>query len=77
MRCNSSGKTLLIAAILLFTMLLPVIQPVSAAGGGGGGGEEDMQAQNTMAMFNSESEDTTVMWENVPTGLIYISERLQ
>ena len=76
MRCNRSEKSLLIATILLFTMLLPVIQPVSAAGGGGAN-DEDMQAQNAMAMFNSESEDTTVMWENVPTGLIYISERLQ
>ncbi|MDP7313052.1 MAG: hypothetical protein QF831_06400, partial [Candidatus Thalassarchaeaceae archaeon] len=75
--CNRSGKTLLIATILLFTMLLPVIQPVSGAGGGGGASDEDMQAQNAMAMFNSESEDTTVMWENVNTGLIYISERLQ
>ena len=33
-----------------------------------------MQAQNAIAIFNAESEDTTVMWENVNSGLISIAE---
>ncbi len=77
MRFNRRWKTLLMATILLFTTLMPIIQPVTAAGGGGGSGEEDMQAQQIQAIFNSQSEDTSVSWFNVVTILLPTLESLQ
>ena len=75
MRCKRQFKSQLITAILLFSLMSSTIQPVTAAGGGVS--DEDMQAQNVNAMFMSQTESTTITWENVQTGLIYISEMLQ
>ncbi len=72
---NMRLKTVSMTLILILTMLTPFTSPVTAAGGAAT--DEDMQAQNAIAIFNAESEDTTVMWENVNSGLISIAEKLQ
>ena len=72
-RCNLMSKSILITALMLLVSAVPFVPAVAADQAAPG----DMQAQNIDAVFDSFTESTTIMWENVQTQNLTIAQMLQ
>lgn len=67
------SKSILITALLLLVSAVPFVPTVAADQAV----PNDMQAQNIEAIFDSFTESTAIMWENIQTQNLTIAQMLQ